>query len=185
MHLNRLLPDEINARRLLLRRHAASDADDVLAYATDEEWQRFLPAVPSPYTKTSAIEFLIKVEQREWSVHPTWAVCVASKVVGSVSMQFFAGHRVAETSYGIARKHWGKGLATEAVRALVDTAFNECPDLVRVRARADAENIGSRRVMEKLGMTFEGVMRCNRLVRDELRDEAIYGILRSEWVKDK
>ena len=118
-------------------------------------------------------------------MHPTWAVCVGSNVVGSVSIRFFAGHRIAEISYGIARPHWGEGMATEALNALVDSAFNTHLGLVRIRARADAENAGSRRVMEKLGMTLEGVMRNDRILRDELRDEAIYGILRSEWINDK
>ncbi len=114
-------------------------------------------------------------------VHPTWAVCLGDSVVGSVNIRFFDGHRIAEFGYGIARSYWGQGLTTEAMRAIIDASFATYLELARVRARADAENLGSRRVMEKLGMTLEGVMRRDRIFFDELRDDAIYGLLRAEW----
>ncbi len=53
--------------------------------------------------------------------------------------------------------------------------------LNRLRAMADARNVGSLRVMEKLGMTREGVLRQNRRVRGEFIDETWCGVLRSEW----
>ena len=67
------------------------------------------------------------------------------------------------------------------MRAVINAAFEAYPLLQRVRARADSENVGSRRVMEKLGMTFEGEMRLDRFVLGELRDEVVYGLLREEW----
>ena len=50
-----------------------------------------------------------------------------------------------------------------------------------MRARADARNARSIRVMEKLGMKREGLLRNDRLCRGELIDEVVYGLLRSEW----
>jgi hypothetical protein len=77
----------------------------------------------------------------------------------------------------------GRGLATEAARAVISQAFEVYPDLVRVRATADAGNVRSHRVLEKVGMVREEVLRQNRLVRGELLDEVWYGILgRSAWV---
>jgi hypothetical protein len=55
---------------------------------------------------------------------------------------------------------------------------------VRVRATCDARNTQSIRVMEKLGMTREALLRSDRFFRGELTDEAICGLLRSEWMRD-
>jgi ribosomal-protein-alanine N-acetyltransferase len=83
--------------------------------------------------------------------------------------------------YSLAQTHWGRGLVTEAARAVIDTAFSAYPKLNRIRAMADSRNVGSLRVMKKLGMVREGVLRQNRVVRDEFIDEVWYGVLRSEW----
>ena len=60
-------------------------------------------------------------------------------------------------------------------------AFAAYASLNRLRAMADARNLGSLRVMEKLGMVREGVLRQNRLVRGEFIDEVWCGVLRTEW----
>lgn len=69
----------------------------------------------------------------------------------------------------------------EAARAVVDAAFSIHADLNRVCARADRENTASQRVMEKIGMTKEGVLRMSRIERGEAIDEVWFAILRSEW----
>ena len=72
-------------------------------------------------------------------------------------------------------------MATEAARATMDVAFAAYADLNRMRAMADARNVASLRVMEKLGMVREGVLRQNRLVRGEFINEVWCGVLRTEW----
>lgn len=172
----------IQTERLLLRPHRESDADDVLSYASDPQWQRFLP-VPRPYTRQDAIEYLTTVSELDKDQHPSWAVCLEDAVIGGVNLRFFHDHRIAEAGYGLAPSHWGKGMTTEVMRKVCTSAFDTYPQLQRIRARAIAENIGSRRVMQKLGMVLEGVMRRDRLFFDELRDEAVYGVLRDEWTR--
>jgi RimJ/RimL family protein N-acetyltransferase len=70
---------------------------------------------------------------------------------------------------------------THAARPPSEVAFAAYASLHRIRAMADARNIGSLRVMEKLGMVREGVLRQNRLVRGECIDEVWCGVLRPEW----
>ena len=70
---------------------------------------------------------------------------------------------------------------TEAARGVIDSAFSTCPGLNRVHARADHRNTASQRVMEKVGMMKEGVLRQSRIERGEVIDEARFAILRSEW----
>ena len=72
-------------------------------------------------------------------------------------------------------------METVAARAAMDAAFSAYVDLTRMRAMADARNVASLRVMEKLGMVREGVLRQNRLVRGEFINEAWCGVVRTEW----
>ncbi len=68
----------------------------------------------------------------------------------------------------------------EAVRAMIRFGF-EMMNLNRVEARCIAENIASARVMEKAGMTFEGILREHMFVKGKYQDLKMYSILRKEW----
>lgn len=175
-----ILPKEITTERLLLRQYDFGDLDDVFKYASDEEWQQYLP-LPHPYERQHAIEFLARTILLDWTQHPSWAIVESGKSVGGVNIRFDFERRMAGMGWAIARPLWGRGLTSEAVGAVVDLAFETHPDLNRIEAYADARNIASQRVMEKVGMSKEGILRQHFLVRDELRDDARYAILRSEW----
>jgi RimJ/RimL family protein N-acetyltransferase len=68
-----------------------------------------------------------------------------------------SGHR-AELGYVLARDWWGRGFMTEAARAAVEWALGQ-PGIVRVWAVTDVDNHGSARVLEKIGMQREGLLR--------------------------
>ena len=73
---------------------------------------------------------------------------------------------------------------TEAVTAVVGWGFDEL-GLQKVYSRADVENVGSWRVMEKIGMTREGTLRSQGVNRGVRQDYHYYGILRTEWKRQK
>ena len=89
-------------------------------------------------------------------------------------------HEMAELGYDLARVHWGRGLIPEAAHAVAGWAFMEY-GLAKIYATADLRNRRSTRVMEKLGMTREGVLRSHRRGRGERVDEVYYGLLCEEW----
>ena len=175
-----LLPDVIDTERLILRPWRLEDVDDVFTYASDEEWGRYL-SVPHPYVRANAVEFLARQVLQDRAVHPTWAVVLGEAVIGGINIRFFLEHCLGEMGWSIARLAWGRGLATEAARAVVEAAFSTYQDVNRIRAMADARNVASQRVMEKIGMRLEGTLRQNRITRGEPVDEAWFGILRTEW----
>jgi len=76
--------------------------------------------------------------------------------------------------------HWGRGYCTEAAIAIVEYGFNEL-GLCKVTSRHMAGNPASGRVMEKLGMTREGVERDHIIKWDRFESLAVYSILESEW----
>lgn len=175
------LPEVIETSRLVLRPWRLGDVDDVLAYAGDPEWSRYLHALPRSYTQADAERFVARQILMDRSTHPCWAVSLDGRVVGGINLRLNEKHRLGEIGYSIGRTHWRRGYATEAATAVVHEAFDRLAWLGRVRAFADARNAASHRVLIKLGMTKEGVLRRNRIERDEATDETWFGVLREEW----
>ena len=79
---------------------------------------------------------------------------------------------------------WGHGIAEEAAREVMRFGFEEL-GLERIEARYMIGNDASRRVMEKLGMTYEGTFRSKIYVKGLYRDVGICSILKSEYFKKK
>jgi ribosomal-protein-alanine N-acetyltransferase len=172
---------QLRTARLLLRPFQAGDVEDALEYRNDEEFARFLPHIPQPFTRRDAEEFVTTNMTEEWERFPTFAVVLAGKVIGTVNLEIDAPSRSAMLGYAIGRKHWGLGIGVEASRAIVDWAFGTF-DLVRVWASTDARHLRSQRVLDKLGMHREQVLRGHHRGRDSLpTDEVVYAVSAEEW----
>lgn len=176
-------PMEIRTERLLLRPFKLKDVDDVYAYAKDPEWGRFL-TIPYPYEYRDAEIHVARSFLNPWDTRPTFAISLEDTVIGGVNVRIDTDKMTADLGYGIGREHWGKGLTAEAVAAVIEWAFDEF-DIVKVGARADFRNRQSWRVMEKLGMKREGILRSqepsNPADPEKRADMVHYGILREEW----
>ncbi len=173
-------PTDLHTERLLLRPFRDADADDVLAYAADAEWSQFLYDIPQPYGRKDAEEMVSKAQQTDWNVYPIFAVVFEGRVIGRISADISTRHETAELGWGIARAHWGQGIAQEAVAALIDYLFR-VRELPRVFARADGGNERSWRLRERLGMQREALLRSHRVGPGGRSDEVFYGLLRKEW----
>jgi RimJ/RimL family protein N-acetyltransferase len=161
-----------------LRPFRPGDVRAVARYANDEAYQRFL----SPH-HPDADEFVAHNVGIDWSVERSWVVTLGGEVVGSVFLGINSKDHAAELSCLVAPEFWGMEIGVEAARAAVDHAFVEL-DLGKVVARTDARHDASIRVMEKLGMQHDGLLRSRRIGRhDERADEVIYELKRDEWVQ--
>lgn len=169
----------IHTQRLLLRPFELKDVNDVFDYASDTEWSRFLP-VPSPYTIKDAEEFVARNILRERDDEHGLAIELGGRVVGGIGLRLEPPIAVGSLHYSLARDHWNQGLITEAAQAVIDWGFTDF-GLEKVYSWADVENVGSWRVMEKIGMTREGTFRSHGVNRGVRQDFHYYGILRSEW----
>jgi ribosomal-protein-alanine N-acetyltransferase len=149
-----MLGVEIRTERLLLRRFRASDVDDALAYRDDREFARFLPHIPQPFTRADAEAFVACNTSEPWETLPTFAIELDGRLVGTVNFEIDAAKRSAMLGYALARAHWGHGLATEAATRAMAWVVEE-HDLVEIWASTHEANARSRRVLEKLGMSFE------------------------------
>ena len=145
---------ELRTPRLLLRAFRATDVDDALAYRDDQEFARFLPHIPQPFTRADAERFVATNMTEPWDTLPTFAIVIDDRVVGTVNFDIDSAKRSAMLGYALARAQWGRGIATEAARLALDWAIAE-HELVEVWASTQPDNVRSRRVLEKLGMTPE------------------------------
>ena len=171
---------ELNTERLLLRPFRLADVDDAFSVASEPEWARYLPLVPQPYSRQDAEEFVARQLLLSWDTNPGWAIVMKSRVVGSIALGVDVQNESGELNYAIRRDQWGKGLMAEAARAVMEWGFKE-RGVAKIFATADLRNRQSWRVMEKLGMSREGLLRSHFKAREGRSDSLHYGILREEW----
>ncbi len=148
---------EIETERLLLRQLREDDLD---LYHTrifgDPDVMRYLPAgkpVPRERTQAMMARFKEHWEQHQFGV---WAVVDKSQdeLIGHCGLQWLTETPEVEVLYALAKPYWGHGLATEAARASVRFGFEQVK-LDRIIALAMPANLGSRRVMEHIGLKYE------------------------------
>ena len=98
---------ELQTERLLLRPFDFRDVDDVLSYASEPEFGRYLP-VPQPYTRDDAVEFVAHRVLAEWSTRPHFAMVYERHVVGGVGLRVYASDERAELGYALSKQHWAR-----------------------------------------------------------------------------
>ncbi|CAN1129182.1 Uncharacterized N-acetyltransferase p20 [Linum perenne] len=88
-----------------------------------------------------------------------------------------------ELGYVLASGYWGKGIATTAVKMVTEVIFEERPEMERLEALVDVENVGSQRVLEKAGFVKEGVLRKFVVLKGRSRDMVMFSLLSTEVVR--
>jgi [ribosomal protein S5]-alanine N-acetyltransferase len=171
-------PTEIRTARLLLRPPTLEDADAYFEIARDPEYAFF--GSRQSVDRDSTRQGLARIIAVPWGQRPEFAITLDGQVIGRVMLDVDRPNRTASLGYGIGRAWWGRGLATEAAKAAVDYAFQGL-GVDKVWARADPRNVASVKVLEKLGMQREGLLRSHLLYRGERVDRVYYGLLRDEW----
>lgn len=89
-------------------------------------------------------------------------------------------NRTTSIGYWLGEPFQGKGIMTDACRALIDKLFNEY-ELNRIEIRAAVKNVKSQAVPERLGFTKEGCLRQCEWLHDHFADHFVYGLLREEY----
>ncbi len=167
---------ELRTQRLLLRPFRPEDVDDAMAYRDDDEFARFLPHIPQPFTRSDAEAFVAVNMATEGTNSPTFGVVLGDTLIGTVNVEVDEAGQSAMLGFAIGRPWWGRGLATEAARAVMVWAI-EAFDLRRVWASTDDRNLGSQGVLRKLGMQREALRARDHVGRGgEPVDEVVYGV---------
>ena len=132
---------------------------------------------PHPYTRRDGIDFLDFARSQEPEC--AFAIEHGDEAVGGVG--FLVGRDIArisaEMGYWLSEDFWGRGIATRAVTAMSEWAFDNYK-LTRVFAMAFAHNAGSIRVLEKSGFEREGVMRRSAIKNGVIVDQILFAKVR-------
>lgn len=172
---------ELRTERLVLRQWGDADRDPWAALCADP---RVMEHFPAPLTRAQADDFVDRqsahLDERGWGL---WAVEVPDVApfigfVGLAEPGFDADFTpCVEVGWRLAAEHWGHGYAPEAARAALAFAFDDL-GLDDVVSFTFVGNRNSRRVMEKIGMTFEREFDHPRLAGDRVERHALYRITR-------
>lgn len=165
----------------VVRDWRAADAVALARHADNRAvWRNLRDAFPHPYSLADAELFLGVV--RGLDPCTFFAVEVDGEAAGGIgyTLQSDVERFSAEIGYWLGEAHWGRGIATAAVRAVTAHAFRE-HGLRRVFALPFAWNPASARVLEKAGYTLEGRMRQSAFKDGEMVDQLLYAALRDEW----
>lgn len=173
----------LTTARLCLRPLVIADAPTVQRLAGAHEVADTTLNIPHPYPDGIAEQWIgTRAEVAQNGADLTWAIadCADDTLYGAISLRSNLQNRHAELGYWIGLPYWGRGYATEAARAVVAYGFAKLP-IQRVCARYYRRNPASGRVMQKLGMVYEGCQRRHLRKGERFEDVVHYGILREEW----
>lgn len=173
------MPEQLETERLILRKPHMDDAPAIFeGWAKDQEVTRYLTW--RPHERIEQTQAFLRSCLEAWENQTRFPYMITLKGTGEVIGMIdprIEGPKVG-IGYGAARAYWGKGYIPEATRAVIAWAFQQ-PSIYRVYATTDLENLSSRRVLEKVGMQCEGILRKYILhpnISDIPRDSCIYAI---------
>ena len=174
----------LRTERLLLREFEEEDWRAVQAYQSDPSYLRFNPW--SERTEEDVRAFVrLFLEAQDERPRRRFQLAIVlpedGRLIGNCGVRINdRERREGNIGYELDPDYWGRGYATEAVRAILGFGFGEL-GLHRVWAECVAANVASARVLEKLGMRREGHLRENFWTSEGWADSFLYAILDHEW----
>jgi [ribosomal protein S5]-alanine N-acetyltransferase len=172
---------EIHTSRLKLCPYVREDLDDLHRIFIDPQVRKYLcddKIMPREWVATEIENNAKCFEQHgfgQWSIF----LKETSELIGFCGFRFFYDNPPElQLLYGLSPQYWGKGLATEAAKAMIQYGFTE-HKFEQIITVTDVENTASARVMERIGMRF-----CHRINKEGL-DVLYYAISREEYQLDR
>lgn len=168
--------------RLILREFSRDDWRAVHLYASDAAVVQFMDWGPNTEEETRGFLLRVMAAQTE-SPRQVYELAITrgedGRLIGGVSLHREA-HFQAALGYCLNRRFWGQGFAAEAAQALCGYGFREL-GLHRIFATCRPGNVASARVMEKIGMQREGVLREHFWAKAHWQNSFLYSVLADEW----
>lgn len=159
--------------RLFLREFNADDAEAVYAYAGDAENTVYMDWGPaSPEDVRNFVQSRLAQQITEPRRTFDFAVCIreTGALIGSMGLFLSDDGQQAELGYTLNKNFWGRGYASEAAAGMLRFGFLNL-DLHRISAKCDSVNKASERVMQRIGMRFEGEAKSSAFVRVRARQQ--------------
>ncbi|WNJ20684.1 GNAT family N-acetyltransferase [Pontibacter sp. G13] len=171
--------------RLVLQRVVPADATDIFeAYAHDPRVAKYMRWKPHQSVADSeAFVKMLEKEKKRKGGHQAWAIRLreTSQLIGLVGLDVFPPK--VHLGYVLGHPWWGNGYVSEAVKTMIDAAF-QLPAVFRVEGICEASHEASGRVMTKGGMSYEGLLRSHTVlpnISEAPSDMRMYAIVRDDW----
>ena len=168
--------------RLVLRKPCDQDIERVFRISADVEVMEFYGMDPykSMNEAREEVEWFLKIFNESEGIRWIITEKTNDQCIGDVGYdKIVKKHKRAELGYKLAREHWQKGYMTEALSAVIAHIYNTT-DLNRLEAVVDPRNIGSIKLLEKIGFKQEGLLRDYELESSGFVDLIMLSILRNE-----
>jgi ribosomal-protein-alanine N-acetyltransferase len=173
----------VETERLLIRDVCADDLEGFFNYMSQEDYWRHVPVEPVTSDSINVIVQRALLDQGQESRSDYFLAVLekqSSELVGEAILHVRSTRwRQGEIGWGVSQHRAGNGIATEIGFAMIRFAFHQLR-LHRIYAQCRVENDASRRIMTKLGMRQEGVLRENVLARGEWWSSVQYSILSTD-----
>ncbi|MHC5267658.1 GNAT family N-acetyltransferase [Enterococcus sp. LJL98] len=171
--------ETLETQRLILRKITTEDATEAFNHWTNsKQATKYLTWEPHETVEVTRAWFLYQEQNQshEWGI----VLKETNQLMGNISVvEEKSATKTKTLGYVLGEQFWSQGYMSEALTAVIAHLF-ETTDVNRVEAAHDVANPGSGRVMEKAGMTFEGVLRQSGINNQGVVDMAFYSVLRSE-----
>lgn len=173
----------LQTERLVLRPFVEQDEAEVFRICREKEIAANTRTIPHPYPRAQAAKW-ISLHAEKWieGKGAVFAICTKQddQMVGSIGLEISEQDKNAELGYLIDKGCWGQGYCSEAAEEVVRFGF-ETLALHRIHAHCLTTNPASGRVLEKIGMQKEGLLRGHVCKWGVFHDICFYGLLKSEF----
>jgi [ribosomal protein S5]-alanine N-acetyltransferase len=172
-------PVVIETERLRLVTLSEADIAELVPLIGDRRVASTTLRIPHPFAEEDAREYL-NSPTKENELRLGIRLRATREFIGGIGLHPYQEHKRAELGYWIGVPYWGQGYATEAARGVVKYGFEKA-QLNRIFAAHFKHNPASGKVLQKIGMKYEGCMRQNILKWGDFVDVELYSILRQEF----
>jgi ribosomal-protein-alanine N-acetyltransferase len=176
---------EIILKNSIIRSFKIDDAPSLAYFANNKNiWLQVRDAFPHPYSDKDA-ELFIETTLKQ-KPECAFAITVNTRAVGVIGLhlQNDIERFSAEIGYWLGEEYWGRGVLTEALKAVTEFGFEEF-NLNRVFALPFARNVGSVLVLEKTGFNMEGRLIKSAFKDGQFEDQFLYAYLKGESLEDE
>ena len=185
-----------STNRLMIRDHLESDLMDLASLISSEKEMHFLMDIYAPDLEAVRENLKTAMDAVNAPFRDKYFFAIIEKATGKYvgeigftvidktdQLEGNSGALLVELGYFIKSKFWGRGYVVEAAHEVIRFAFNTL-NTHKIMTGCVKENVGSEKVMLKLGFIKEGELRQHQLVFGEWKDRVLYGLLKSEYLQN-
>lgn len=173
---------QLKTERLLLNQPTENDVKTISKILNHDVYSHNTINIPFPYSDKDA-QFWLELCRNGFKNETQYIFAIrlqdTNQLIGGIDLGIDKRFNKAELGYWIDQDHAGKGYATEAAKAIINFGFHELK-LKRIFATYFDFNIASGKVMEKIGMTKEGLLHCHTRKHDVYQNHVLYAIINQD-----